>query len=134
MVPNKIVVRYQNGRILKGFTNDFLPTKDIFHLTAADTAPGTKPLEVRTGELKAIFFVRDFAGRPEHDERKQFDPIHPVPGRKIQVVFKDGEQLIGTTQGYQPGRPGFFLIPADPQSNIERCYVVSGATRNVAFT
>lgn len=134
MVPNKIVVRYQNGKTLKGFTNDFLPTKDIFHLTTAEAAAGTKPLEVRTSELKAVFFVKDFYGDPKKDDRKRFDPAQHVQGRKIQVIFKDGELLVGTTQGYQPGRPGFFVTPADPESNIDRCYVVSGATRNVAFT
>jgi hypothetical protein len=54
-------------------------------------------------------------------------------GRKIRVRFKDGEVLVGTTQGYQPGRPGFFLVPADPGSNIERCYVISAATDEVTF-
>ncbi len=29
-------------------------------------------------------------------------------GRKIKVVFKDGEVLAGTTTGYQPGRPAFL--------------------------
>jgi hypothetical protein len=41
--------------------------------------------------------------------------------------------LVGTTQGYQPGRPGFFLIPADAKSNNERCYVVASAAREITF-
>lgn len=49
------------------------------------------------------------------------------------MTFKDGEVLVGTTQGYQPGRPGFFLEPADRASNIERCFVVAAATREVSF-
>ena len=48
-------------------------------------------------------------------------------------TFKDGEELLGTTQGYQPDRPGFFVIPADPESNNERCYVVASATEEVSF-
>jgi hypothetical protein len=48
------------------------------------------------------------------------------------VRFSDGETLVGTTQGYDRQRPGFFLIPADPQSNIERCYVVVAATSDVS--
>jgi hypothetical protein len=54
-------------------------------------------------------------------------------GRKIQVAFKDGELMLGTTQGYQPNRPGFFVVPADAQSNIERCFVVTAATQEVKF-
>ena len=132
MEPNKVVVRYLDGRVLKGHTNDFLPTKDSFHLTRLDE-PAAKPVEVHLRELKAIFFVRDFTGNPQHIDRKEFDPSQPLMGRKIQVLFKDGELLVGTTQGYQPGRTGFFVTPADPESNHYRCFVISGATREVSF-
>jgi hypothetical protein len=128
---NRIVARYQDGRILKGTTNDFLPAKDRFHVAPVDGPPGAKPLEVQVGELKAIFFVKDYAGHPEHEEANAFDPAKPAMGRKLRVVFKDGETLVGTTQGYQPGRPGFFLSPADAGSNNERCYVVTAATREI---
>jgi len=129
---NKVVVRYQDGRVLKGEIDDFLPNKDTFHLAVLDS-PGAKPLPVQVSELKALFFVKDFAGDPQHVERNEFDPARPVSGRKLKVVFKDGEVLVGTTQGYQPGRPGFFLIPADPASNILRCFVVMAATKEVGF-
>ena len=129
----KVVVRFADGHMTKGFTNDFLPAKDHFHVTLADAPPGSKPVEVQTKDLKVLFFVKDFAGNPQYDERKDFDSARPLGGRKIRVLFKDGETIVGTTQGYQPGRPGFFLVPADPNSNNERCYVVSSATQEIAF-
>jgi len=132
MVQNKVVIRYQDGRIAKGFTADFSPNKEIFHLTSNDT-PNAKGTEVRLGDLKALFFVKDPVGNPKHEESKQFDDSKPPVGRRIKVTFKDGETLVGTTQGYQPNRPGFFVVPADPKSNNERCFVISAATRNVAF-
>jgi hypothetical protein len=98
-----------------------------------ESAPGSKPVEVLIADLKALFFVKDFAGNPQHKESGEFDPARAAGGRKIQVVFKDGETIVGTTQGYQPGRPGFFLVPADAKSNNERCFVVSVATREVSF-
>lgn len=130
---NRIVARYNDGRLLKGVTNDFLPAKSSFHVVPADSAPGAKPLEVLVADLKAVFFVRDFAGHPEHKEADQFDPAKPPPGRKIRIVFKDGEVLLGTTQGYDRSRPGFFVIPADAKSNNERCFVVASATQDVSF-
>lgn len=130
---NKIVARYSDGRIVKGATSDFMATKDRFHVSVANAPVGSKPVEVFAKDLKALFFVKDFAGNPQHVERKEFDPARPPAGRRIRVTFKDGEVLVGTTQGYQPGRPGFFLVPADTSSNIERCYVVSAATREIAF-
>jgi hypothetical protein len=130
--PNKVVARYQDGRILKGFASDFL-NKDMFHLTLADAPPGAKPLEVKTAELKALIFVKDFAGNPQYKDSEEYDTSKPVIGRKIKVLFTDGELLVGTTQGYQPGRAGFFVTPADPGSNIDRCYVVTAATHRIVF-
>lgn len=133
MIQNKIVVRYQDGRVSKGFTNNFMPNKDTFHLVPLDAPPGSKPLDVSVKELKAIFFVKDFEGDRHYNEQKTFDASHPVVGKKIQVIFRDGEKLVGTTQGYQAGRPGFFVFPADKKSNIDRFFVIAAATRSVSF-
>lgn len=130
---NRIVAHYQDGHVVKGVTNDFLPAKDRFHVVPVDGAPGSKLSEVIVGDLKALFFVKDFAGHPEHKRSQVFDPKAPLSGRKIRVAFKDGEVMVGTTQGYQAGRPGFFVIPADAESNNERCFVVSSATAEVSL-
>lgn len=132
MVQNKVVFRYQDGRIVKGFTADFSPNKDTFHVTPVEP-PNTRAAEVHVGDLKAVFFVKDFTGHPEHKKSNEFDKSRPIIGRKIKVSFKDGETLVGTTQGYQPNRPGFFVVPADPESNNERCFVVLAATKDVVF-
>ena len=133
MIQNKIVVRYQDGRISKGVTGDFFPNKDLFHLFPVNALPGTKPIKVSIQELKAVFFVKTFEGNPEYNDKKELEADKTVVGRKIRVIFKDGEVLVGTTHGYQPGRPGFFIQPADPQSNNDRCFVISAATQEVSF-
>ena len=130
---NTIVVRYVDGRVAKGTTTNFLPTKDRFNLFPDESAPGTRTQEILLSDLKAVFFVNDLVGSPTHDERNQFDPSKPVFGRKIQVVFKDGEVVVGTTQGYQPGRLGFFVVPADEESNNSRCFIVTAATKQVSL-
>lgn len=133
MIQNKIVVRYQDGKVLKGHTSDFLPAKPTFHITLDDATQGTAPLEVPVSGIKAIFFVKDFAGDPEHKKTNDFTAGKSAGGRKIKVEFKDGETLVGTTQGYDPKRAGFFVVPADVDSNNERCFVIAAATGNVSF-
>ena len=81
--------------------------------------------------LKAVFFVKDHTGNKDYNEVKKFDKL--VPGRKLQVTFKDGEVLVGSTAGYDGKRQGFFLTPADPKSNNDRIYIVERAVRSVAF-
>jgi hypothetical protein len=132
-MQNKIVVRYQDGRVLKGTSVDFMPNKDLFHIVPLDAPLGNKPQEIHARELKAVFFVKDYNGNAQYRERNEFSPDRRVAGRKIKVVFKDEELLVGTTQGYQPDRPGFFVFPADTQSNNERCYVVSTAAKEVSL-
>ena len=128
---NQVVAHYLDGRLVKGTTNNFLPGKDLFHLLASGQTIQAKPTEVLLVDLKALFFVKDLRGNPNLEEKTQFDPGKVLPGRKIRVVFKDGEVLVGTTQGYQPGRPGFFVVPLDERSNNERCFIVSSSTQAI---
>ena len=130
---NKLVARYTDGRTVKGTTFDFSPAKDHFHITAASPEQGSNPTAVYTKDLKAVFFVKDFDGDPGHVEKREFDAPPPPGELRIGAIFKDGEIMIGTTPGYRAGGSGFFLVPADSQSNNERCYVVSTATREVRF-
>ena len=127
MASNRVVARYRDGRTLKGTTSNFVPARDGFHVQT----PEGEVAAVSQTELKALFFVRDLAGDPTRRESQKFSADRPALGRKMQVEFPDGETLVGTTQGYQPQRSGFFLVPADSASNNERCFVVSAAALEV---
>jgi hypothetical protein len=128
----KVVVRYSCGRLVKGFTQDFFPTKKLFHLTPVDN-PSGKPIEVSIEDLKAIFMVRDFIGHSVYKERKKYIEGEKPSGKKVEVIFIDGEVLVGTTLGYNPKRQGFFIFPADPKSNNIRVYIVSSAVEKVRY-
>lgn len=133
MEPSRIVVRYRDGKTLKGTTRNFFPNKAVFHVgRQGATGPGGV-VEVKLEDLKAVFFVRDFTGNPMHNERKRLSPGERPQGRLMEVTCKDGEVMVGTTTGYDPKRPGFFLFPIDPTSNNARVYMVSGAVGNVRF-
>jgi hypothetical protein len=132
MEPLKVVARYIDGRIIKGLTQDFFPNKDRFHVSPANKPPG-ETIEILLKVLKAVFFVRDFAGDAQYNERKGYSQGDKPSGRKIEVTFKDGEVLVGTTLGYDPNRPGFFLFPADPKSNNIRVFAVTTAVKRVRY-
>jgi hypothetical protein len=130
MEPTKVVLRFKDGRVLKGFTQDFFPHKDRFHLFLIDKPPGL-PIEVFMKELKAVFAVRDFVGNSRYAERKTYLAEEKPPGLKIEVTFADGEVLVGSTLGYDLKRLGFFVFPADPDSNNIRTFVVSSGVGSV---
>ncbi|MDI6739930.1 MAG: hypothetical protein QME74_06155 [Candidatus Edwardsbacteria bacterium] len=131
MTESKLVVRYLDGRVIKGRTLDFSSTKDSFHVTTLDQPPVST--EVRLVQVKAVFFVKDFAGNPGYDERTDYDPGQRILGRKMQVTFDDGEALVGVAEVYMPNRKGFILFPADKNSNAEKVFVVNSAVREVKF-
>ena len=122
----RVVVRYSDGRTLKGTTHDFRTASPRFHLTPSD---GAAVVEVRMDQLKAVFFVRDFAGSPERIKLRGFigAPATTVQGKKVAVRFRDNELLCGYTLSFSPDRPGFFITPSDAASNNLRVYVVTAA-------
>ena len=132
MEPIKVVVRYVDGRVVKGTTQDFFPNKDRFHLLS-DTAVSEEPAEVLIRDLKAVFFVKDFGGNPGYNERKEYNNGDKAQGRKVEILFVDGEKLVGSTLGYDPNRLGFFLFPVDPESNNMRVFAVTAAVKNVRY-
>jgi len=130
---NKVVARFADGHTIKGTTIDFSPAKDIFHVNVFNASIEEKPVEIFTRDLKALFFVKDFMGDPKYVHRNEFNPERPAVGVKIKVEFKDGEVLVGTTTGYDSKRWGFFISPADAESNNERCYVVAATTKYITI-
>ena len=73
--------------------------------------------------------MRDFAGDPAHQDARRF--VSGDTGRHVEVRFRDGEVMVGTVDGMATDDPGFFLVPADPESNNLRVCVIAAATRAV---
>jgi len=127
----KIVVRYKDGRIVKGFSHDFNPERSQFAIWQSINAPQSDGVVVPLSGLKALFFVRDFNGDADYIEDQSFDAA--APGRRLEVTFFDSEVLVGTTLSYRPDGQGFFVRPADPRANNLRVFVVTSAVRHIRF-
>jgi hypothetical protein len=127
---SRVIARMNDGRVLRGATQDFFPNRPLFHLIPAD---GGATIELRTKEMKGLFFVRDFVGDHSRKDVRGFiaGPQETGQGKKIAVLFKDGELMCGYSLSYMPDRDGFFLFPADKGSNNLRVYVVMAATKEV---
>jgi hypothetical protein len=126
-----MVVRFLDGTILKGYSQDFHPSRDLFSLWPTIDARPADRVIVPMQKLKAIFFVRDFNGNANYIERKTF--AEAVHGRRIEVTFHDNEVVAGTTLNYRTDGEGFFVNPTDPASNNTRIFVPAGAVRRVRF-
>jgi hypothetical protein len=127
----RIVARHTDGKILKGYTQDFHPARPQFSLWPTIHATPKERVVIPVARLKALFFVKDFDGNPQHQEQKTF--VGKSQGRRVEVTFADGETLLGTTLSYRPDAQGFFVSPVDPAANNTRVYVVTAALRRVRF-
>jgi hypothetical protein len=128
---SRLVVKYLDGRLLKGFSQDFHPSRTHFHLARTIQSSPQQPVLVPVTQLKAVFFVRDFAGNAAYTERKSFADV--VQGRRIEVTFLDDEVMVGSTLSYRPQGSGFFLTPADSNGNNLRVFIGPSAVRHVRY-
>ena len=130
-LKNMVVIKHRDGNLTKGVTLDFNPTKETFHV--APPGSDQQVLKISASDLKAVFYVKTLEGNGGgHASISEVTKASTAErGLKIKVTFTDGEILIGTTNGYSPNRPGFFVIPVEKDSNNERVYVYKEATESV---
>jgi hypothetical protein len=121
-----VVIAHKDGRRLKGYVFDFLPTKDRCRIFPSAAAKQEEGEQVEIRDLKAIFFLRDPADAPASTP--------PAAGRrKLEVIFPDKERLEGTTEGYSKDRLGFFMVPEDPTGKIMRAFIVNANVTSVKW-
>jgi hypothetical protein len=127
---NRVVAHLLDGKLIKGTTQDFFPNRAMFHIAPLE---GGLPIEVRTRQLKAMFFVRKFAGDTTRRDVRGFieAPSETAQGKKLAVRFKDGELLCGYSLAFSPDREGFFLFPCDAGANNLRIYVLTASAAEV---
>jgi hypothetical protein len=133
MEPVRVVVHLKDGKIGKGYANDFNPTRNSFHFYEETGGSQKQSVLLEMKDLKALFFVKTFEGNRNYRERKNFAKDDLVQGRSVEVTFSDGEVIQGSTVGYDPQRLGFFLIPIDSNSNNIRIFVITSAVKKFRF-
>lgn len=120
---NKVVVACMDGRRLKGYLYNFSALKDFFDLLPQENPLNTRGCHVDLKNVKAVFFVKDFVGSPERQQNNS--AASDKHGRRIAVTCKDGEVMIGMTEGYNPQKLGFFMFPVDDTDNNIRVFVIN---------
>jgi hypothetical protein len=129
-VDKLVVARLLDGRLFKGTTSDFHPSRESFNLAVIEGAYHGETITLKLINLKALFFVRTLKGNKQYQEKKLLAPTD-LPGQKVTVTFKDNETIRGTATGLSLGLQGFYLFPADPHSNNKRIFIVRSSIRSI---
>lgn len=131
----KVVVHLENG-VIKGFLESRAEdTLDGLLQNAACDPPALlriRPVgedtlkEIPIQSTKAVFFVKEFDGDPQHKDLRFYRGAPIVHTVWVRVEFMDGEIMEGfvhnTTRFLVDA--GFFMRPTDPYSNSRFVYVL----------
>ena len=118
-----VAVRSLDKVVIKGWTSDFRPNRDFFHV---EEEGGSAPTRVPIENLKAIFFIKTLGRDPSCVDNRSFEK-RVGPEKKVWIEFVDGEKMAGWSSSFGSPRKGFFVFPADPNSNTEMAYVFRSA-------
>jgi len=127
----KVVVAFLDRKRERGIVFGFRPFGDGFTLCPPGANAKTPGRFVDFKICKAIYFVRTLEGNKNFKENKLTLPPTYRQGRKISIDYPDGERTVGTTDGFNASRIGFFMFPADPKSNNTEVFVVTANTDEI---
>ena len=122
-----VVARLLDKGKVKGTTADFHPERDHFTIHPED---GTLPVRLSVADLKALYFVRSLGGNPDRSDHQEFRRRGGVRSR-VWLEFKDGERMAAWPVAPTLGRIGFYVVPTDAESNVEKAWVYRGALKQV---
>ena len=135
----KLVAHFKDGQVAKGFSRDFEPGRDSFHLVRRDGEVAASQ-EIRLEELKALFHVKTWGRKDKHagqvagfPSEKRGSKSAPRALVKTVLEFYDGERIFGYSLDYDPNRRGFYVVPADRSDNNRTIYVVHSSLVNIQF-
>lgn len=126
----KVVAHATDGTLVKGSTQDFHPDRSLFRIVLSN---GVDTVPVDMAKLKAVFFVKQLESPSPRPRQREFSPSdgNRGNGRPVVVQFQDGELMVGYTHSYNAKRQGFFMLPADPDDNNLRVFVVKSSAKTL---
>ncbi len=122
----RVMIRRFDRESLPGFVNPqaYLQSAGIEILTASGNL-----LLVPYGEVKALYFVRDFEVQEPSTESRIFQNRPKMNGVWIRMKFRDGEVMDGLMPNnlLQLEACGFTFVPPNAGSNSQRVFVPRAA-------
>lgn len=126
----KVILKYRDGRILKGYIRTFIKYGKNLQFTELNLDRET---EVPVQDLKAIFYVKSFEGKKFRMDGLSSESKGPRVGKKAGVHFFDNERIEGYVQGYAAGDQVILLIPEDQSGNNIKIFCVRNSIDNIQW-
>jgi len=130
-MEHKVVAHFLNGRLVKGSSTSIALDRPICHVMTRDQGV----VVVTLSDLKALFFVKDLEGNRAYRDQQVIGSTdrRATGAKRLQITFRDGEQLVALAPTYEGTRQFFYVLPADPNSNNLRILVNRKAVASVVI-
>lgn len=131
MFDERLVIHFQSGKTLACWGDNFMPLEEEIMVKDQDD----RIQRVVLKEVKVVCFVKAFAtdSRTTHKPPAQI-LFQAVPGRKVKLLFKDGEKMEGVSSLKERPVRGFFVTPLNPNSNNIHIFVNPAFLKSFEFT
>lgn len=135
---DKLVAHSKDGEISKGYSRDFSPDQELFHIVLREGQVAAST-QIRVDDLKALFHVKTWGRSDRHMGSEPGFPKgsggRPTDTSFVKTVleFYDGEKIFCYSRDYDPEGKGFYALPADPEDNNNKIYVVNSSLVNIQF-
>ena len=118
----RVVVRKTDKELVKGFVD---PSSSLGAEGIEVLDRQGRLVSIPLEQIKAVFFVREFEGNPQRQERKVFHSRPRLAGLWVRMTFKDHEVLEGIVANnlLEIEPLGFWVTPPDLYSNNLRIFV-----------
>ena len=126
-----VIGKYRDGRTVRGYTNDFNPTRPYLHVSPAPFADETKFVSMI--HLDALFFLSDPNTSAASEYESTDKGTSGTRGRRVAMTLPNGKEIIGTTLTYSRDGGGFFVRPLDKDAGTTRVFVTQSGIRNIRF-
>ncbi len=130
-VWQQVVGKYRDGRLIRGYTNDFSPRNPYLHISPTPYAEGSEFVSMIN--LDALFFGRDAQPKEGDDVEPSGPDVVPADGRKVAVPLPNGTEMIGSARSYSRNSSGFFVDLLEENSGTLRVFVTAGGVRSIRF-
>jgi hypothetical protein len=127
----QVIGKYRDGRTVRGYTNDFSPTKPYLHVSPTPFADETKFISMM--HLDALFFLADATTADANERESAERGSSATRGRRVAMALPNGKEIIGTTLTYRHDGGGFFVRPLDSDAGATRIFVTQSGIKNIRF-
>jgi hypothetical protein len=127
---NRVVARYADGRLLRGFCRDFLPSSGAVEVWALPDAPQQARIKIPVHFLEALEFLDEPA---DNSARTGALALEEIRSGRLIITLHDGTLLMGALESHQ-SEVGFFLAPLEPPNQaVRRTFVFAHAVKRAEW-